>query len=133
MEPIYKGEPRTAGEAFTNFSQTEIRLQRRIDSTDRLYRRALDELRQLQKERPGAPSGTVESAVETTVKPMESVAERAPDPESDFVSSLPEMDPVARPPAPAPGPEKRRLTISQMRELMERKLKEDDPDWKPAA
>jgi hypothetical protein len=84
MEPNYKGEPRTAGEAFINVSQTELRLQRRIDSTDRLYRRILDQLLQLQKDR----SQTIDTAatqVESTLEPAE-----------DFVSSTPEN--TSRPP-----------------------------------
>jgi hypothetical protein len=62
MEPNYKGEPRTSGEAFTSAGQVELRLQRRIDSTDRLYRRSLDQLRQLQKERPEIVESAVEAA-----------------------------------------------------------------------
>jgi len=106
MEPNYKGEPRSAGEAFTNFSQTETRLQRRIDSTDRLYRRSLDQLRQLQKDRPAVPSGPVE----TTETLIESISE----PVKDFVSSTPEIT-SGRPPGPSP----------------QNKPQEPIPSWKP--
>ena len=64
--------PFPLGNAYSNSNDVFARLQRRIDATERSYRLALRELKQLQEARPAAPAEEPAVAPLPPPKPIES-------------------------------------------------------------
>jgi hypothetical protein len=83
------------GNAYRDYSNVFTRLQRRIDATERSYRLALRELKQLQADRPAAPAETAPPQP----KPIESETTY---PSNGFVPHIAAEPCAALFPAPTP-------------------------------